>query len=286
MSPIRIPGRGTLPELDVRRRQLLRAVPAVAASALLAGAAPTRRAGPGAATPAPRTAPSHPATAPPATGRATTTGPAAARARPVFTLAEYRRAVPGPAFPANAIALTIDDGPHPHWTPPILRLLDRYHVPALFCMIGNQVLGHEDTARSVVRAGHQVANHSWSHPNAMARQPAHVARREILHTQDKIHSATGYTPTLFRSPGGSWSPSLARTAADTQMLPLDWSDDPRDWSRPGVAHITRRLLAAKPGQILLCHDGGGDRSQTLAALRTVIPALQARGSQFVALDTP
>jgi peptidoglycan/xylan/chitin deacetylase (PgdA/CDA1 family) len=69
------------------------------------------------------------------------------------------------------------------------------------------------------------------------------------------------------------------------MLPLDWSDDPRDWTRPGVPHITSRLLAARPGQILLCHDGGGDRSQTLAALRTVIPALQARGYQFVALDT-
>jgi peptidoglycan/xylan/chitin deacetylase (PgdA/CDA1 family) len=162
-------------------------------------------------------------------------------------------------FPANAIALTVDDGPHPHWTPPILRLLDRYHIPALFCMISNQVLGHEDTARSVVRAGHQVANHSWSHPSAMARQPAHWARQEILRAQEKIYSATSYTPSLFRSPGGSSSPSLARTAADTRMLPLDWSDDPRDWTRPRVAHITRRLPAARPGQILLCHDGGGDR---------------------------
>ena len=68
------------------------------------------------------------------------------------------------------------------------------------------------------------------------------------------------------------------------MVPIDWSDDPRDWSRPGVTAITRRLLAARPGQILLCHDGGGDRSQTYAALKTVVPALVARGYRFVALD--
>ncbi|WP_030437518.1 polysaccharide deacetylase family protein [Actinoplanes subtropicus] len=278
MSPIRIP------EVDPRRRQLLRALPAVAATALLAGAAPTRPARLGGATTTPRAAPS-PSAAPPAGGGpATTPGHPPAPARPVFTLADYRRAVPGPAFPANAVALTIDDGPHPRWTPPILQLLERYHVPALFCMIGNQVLGHESTARSVVQAGHQVANHSWSHPSRIAHLPPAMAHQEILRAQDKIYSTTGHTPKLFRSPGGAWSPSLARTVADSRVLPLDWSDDPRDWTRPGVAHITNRLLAARPGQILLCHDGGGDRSQTLAALRTVIPALQARGYQFVALD--
>jgi peptidoglycan/xylan/chitin deacetylase (PgdA/CDA1 family) len=79
---------------------------------------------------------------------------------------------------------------------------------------------------------------------------------------------------------------LVRNSAAARVLPLDWSDDPRDWTRRGVPHITHQLLAARPGQILLCHDGGGDRSQTLAALRTVIPALQARGYRFVALDAP
>src|SRR4029453_5910767 len=90
--------------------------------------------------------------------------------KPVFTLADYRRVRPGPAFPADAIALTIDDGPHPVWTPKILRLLDKYHVPAMFCMIGNQVLGHEDVARTVTKAGHQLANHTWSHPASLAHR--------------------------------------------------------------------------------------------------------------------
>jgi peptidoglycan/xylan/chitin deacetylase (PgdA/CDA1 family) len=204
--------------------------------------------------------------------------------RPVHTLSDYRRAVPGPAVPADAVALTIDDGPHPVWTPKILRLLDRHHVPALFCMIGNQVLGHETVARDVTRDGHQVANHTWSHPTKMSRRRRSKIHRELARAQNKIHDTTGQTPTLFRSPGGDWSPAVLAATAAAGMIPIDWSEDPRDWSRPGVPAITRRLLAARPGEILLCHDGGGDRSQTYAALRTVIPALKARGYRFVALD--
>jgi peptidoglycan/xylan/chitin deacetylase (PgdA/CDA1 family) len=209
--------------------------------------------------------------------------PLPVQARPVFTLADYRQVVPGPAFPTDAVALTIDDGPHPVWTPKILNLLDQHHVPARFCLIGNQVLGHEAVARSVVAAGHQVANHTWSHPSALAHFPDDKMRAEIERAQDKIYSTTGQTPTLFRSPGGAWSPSLFAGAAAARMVPLDWSDDPRDWTRPGVQSIISTMVAVRPGQILLCHDGGGDRSQTFTALQTVIPTLQARGYQFVAL---
>ncbi|MGX6606740.1 polysaccharide deacetylase family protein [Micromonosporaceae bacterium Da 78-11] len=261
------------------RRRLLTAVPAATGLTLLAGAAAT---GPATSRATTHPRPQHPA-------ESATTAPAPATSslppqrRPVFTLADYRRIVPGSPFPADAVALTIDDGPHPVWTPKILRLLDRHHVPALFCMIGNQVLGHEPVAKSVVRAGHQLANHTWSHPTALAGKPADRVRKEIARAQDKIHDTTGYVPKLFRSPGGDWSPTVLAEAAHAGLVPLDWSDDPRDWSRPGTAAIQRRLLAARPGQILLCHDGGGDRSQTYHALRTVIPALIARGYHFVAL---
>ncbi|GIE50815.1 chitooligosaccharide deacetylase [Amorphoplanes nipponensis] len=249
----------------------------VLAGSAAASASPARVPAPR-ATAVPRPTAPRPSPAPPA--------PAAVRPlrRPVHTLKDYRRVLPGRAFPADAVALTIDDGPHPVWTPKILRLLDRYHVPALFCMIGNQVLGHEAVARSVVRDGHQIANHTWSHPTRMGRRPHTLMRRELARAQEKIYDTTGYAPTLFRSPGGDWSPALLGAAAKARMVPLDWSDDPRDWTRPGVTAITHRLLAARPGQILLCHDGGGDRSQTYAALRTVIPALRARGYRFVALD--
>jgi peptidoglycan/xylan/chitin deacetylase (PgdA/CDA1 family) len=196
--------------------------------------------------------------------------PVAAPKRPVRTLTDYLHLVGGPAFPADAIALTIDDGPHPVWTPKILRLLHKHHVPALFCMIGNQVLGHETTAKDVVRDGHHLANHTWSHPTHLGRAHTRPMRRELTRAQEKIYNTTGQTPQLFRSPGGDWSPALLGAAAGQGLMSLDWSDDPRDWS--------------KPGQILLCHDGGGDRSQTYTALKQVIPALQARGLRFVALD--
>jgi peptidoglycan/xylan/chitin deacetylase (PgdA/CDA1 family) len=265
------------PAMTLTRRRLLRAGPGLAGALVLAGSAAASAPQPRATT-APRSAapkPSASRSAPP---------PLRPLRHPVHTLKDYRRVLPGPAFPADAVALTIDDGPHPVWTPKILRLLDKHHVPALFCMIGNQVLGHEDVARSVVRDGHHLANHTWSHPTEMAGRPDARMRRELNRAQEKIYDTTGYAPTLFRSPGGDWSPALLRAAAKARMVPLDWSEDPRDWAKPGVAAITRRLLAARPGEILLCHDGGGDRSQTYAALRTVIPALKSRGYRFVALD--
>jgi peptidoglycan-N-acetylglucosamine deacetylase len=260
----------------VTRRRVLGAVPGAVGAVLLAGAA-------AAETPAPV----RPATTKPRARRhpeeSATLKPAAVQRRPVYTLGEYRKVMPGPAFPADAVALTIDDGPHPVWTPKILDLLEKYHVPAMFCMIGNQVLGHESVARSVVHAGHQLANHTWSHPSTLAHKPASAVRKEIYKAQEKIHDTTGYTPKLFRSPGGSWSTTILHESAKSGLVPLDWSDDPRDWSKPGTAAITHRMMACRPGQIILCHDGGGDRSETYAALSKVIPALSARGYRFVAL---
>ncbi|WP_306215099.1 polysaccharide deacetylase family protein [Actinoplanes sp. RD1] len=264
-----------------RRRMLGAGAVALGALSLAGSAAVPRQRTPGGAraTTTPRPAAPVPARSQPARPPALPV-----LAEPVRTLTDYRRAVGGPAFPADAIALTIDDGPHPVWTPKILRLLRKHHVPALFCMIGNQVLGHETIAREVVRDGHHVANHTWSHPTHLGSRKRKLVDKELLRGQEKIHDTTGQAPALFRSPGGDWSPALLRDAAAHQLVPLDWSDDPRDWSRPGVAHITRRLLAARPGQILLCHDGGGDRSQTYTSLKTVLPALRAKGLTFVALD--
>jgi peptidoglycan/xylan/chitin deacetylase (PgdA/CDA1 family) len=204
-------------------------------------------------------------------------------AKPIFTLSDYRKAVPGPAFPSNAIALTIDDGPHPTWTPRNLDLLERHRVPATFFLIGNQVRGHESVARSIVDAGHHIANHTYSHPTTLPMLALSTIHDEIQRAQDRIHSATGRTPTLFRTPGGGWSPPLMDQIAQAGLIPIDWSDDPRDWKRPGTGAIVTKLVAARAGQILLCHDGGGDRSQTYAALQTVVPTLLARGYTFVAL---
>ncbi|HWS34981.1 MAG TPA: polysaccharide deacetylase family protein [Actinoplanes sp.] len=267
------------------RRRLLWAVPAVAGTALVGGtiAALAGRGEPKAVKP-PNLIVNEPPPAQSPAPKPTTPKPTTpVMPVPVHTLADFRKVVPGDAFPTDAIALTIDDGPHPVWTPQILRLLEKHDVPALFCMIGNQVLGHESTARDVVKDGHHIANHTWSHPLNVAELSARKALKEIHRAQDKIYSTTGYAPSLFRAPGGAWSKGLSESVSKSSVIPMDWTTDPRDWSRPGVAAITKRLLAAKPGQILLCHDGGGDRSQTLASLKTVIPALQAKGLKFVAL---
>ncbi|WP_067506518.1 polysaccharide deacetylase family protein [Actinoplanes sp. TFC3] len=268
-----------MPETLVTRRQLLGAASAAGILSLAASAAPSppQPSRPVAiATPRPKAPPPPP---PPASKPAVHP-----LAKPVYTLEQFRKAAGGPAFPADAVALTIDDGPHPVWTPKILRLLHKHQVPAMFCMIGNQVQGHESVAKDVVHDGHHVANHTWSHPTHLAKRKSGLVNKELIRAQEKIHDTTGAVPTVFRSPGGDWSPTVLRSAAEHHLIPLDWSDDPRDWSRPGVPHITNRLLAAKPGQILLCHDGGGDRSQTYQALTTVIPALKARGYTFVALN--
>ncbi|GIF04208.1 polysaccharide deacetylase family protein [Actinoplanes siamensis] len=267
------------------RRRLLLGLSGVAGVAVAATAVAVRSASSGSGEDASRPTPAQPVVvtsrAPEST--AVSKAPAPVQRRPISTLADYAKATGGPAFPTDAVALTIDDGPHPVWTPKILKLLDKYQVPAMFCMIGNQVLGHEDVARMVTRSGHQLANHTWSHPTELGGKSRKVAQAEIHKAQTKISKTTGYEPRLFRSPGGDWSPQLLWAVAQAGLLPLDWSNDPRDWSQPGASKIEHRMLAAQPGQILLCHDGGGDRSQTYQALSVVIPALQARGLRFVAL---
>ncbi|GIE70588.1 polysaccharide deacetylase family protein [Actinoplanes palleronii] len=279
-APVRIGG------IAVSRRRLILGLSGVAgAAALTAGAVAIHG-----ATTESSTAPGKPAPAGPAvvTSRTpekaqVTASPVPVQRKPLSTLAEYTKAAGLPAFPSDAIALTIDDGPHPIWTPKILQLLEKYQVPAMFCMIGNQVLGHEAVAKMVTGDGHQLANHTWSHPTELGEKSKSLAQKEIHRAQKKITNTTGYVPKLFRSPGGDWSPHLLGEVAKAGLLPLDWSNDPRDWTQPGAGKIEKRMLAAKPGQILLCHDGGGDRSQTYKALSVVLPALKARGLTFVAL---
>ena len=180
----------------------------------------------------------------------------------------------------KVIALTIDDGPSPVYTPQILKLLDKYQVTATFSMIGLQVDAYPGMAREVAAAGHMIANHTWSHRNLAVLAPVTIAD-QINRATDAIHTVTGRVPTLFRAPYGAWSPAILQRCAQTGMTPLDWSVDPRDWSRPGVASIVGNIMHnTKTGSIILEHDGGGNRSQTVAALKIVLPRLLAAGYQF------
>jgi peptidoglycan/xylan/chitin deacetylase (PgdA/CDA1 family) len=206
------------------------------------------------------------------------TGPLTALHHPVHGLKDL-----SPPAPLTAVALTIDDGPHPAWTPKMLDLLAEFHVPATFNLIGEQVIEYPQIVKRIVAAGHQVADHTMTHPMDLPQLSADKMKVEIGDAHDRIAQATGVAPKFFRSPGGAWSNQIMDMATQHGMISIDWAVDPRDWARPGTGRITSTLLAAKPGDILLCHDGGGDRSETIQALRNVIPALQKRGLTFVAL---
>lgn len=183
--------------------------------------------------------------------------------------------------PGHAVALTIDDGPHPEWTPRMLEMLDRHGVRATFFLIGDRVRERPDLARQVAEAGHVIGNHSMSHPQPFAALPWRRIRAEITRTQREIEDAVGVTPQMFRAPGGNWSPGVLRASAELGLTPVDWTVNTSDWRSPGVPRITRALSRSRPGHVLLCHDGGGDRSQTVEALDGVLPRLRDRGLRFV-----
>lgn len=192
-----------------------------------------------------------------------------APAKPVFF-------IDGP----KTVALTIDDGPSPLYTPQILRVLEQYHVTALFSMVGQNVASYPRIAREVTDAGHAIANHTWSHPD-MAALHATAMRDQVTRATDEIHAATGQQPAMFRAPFGAWSPALLDYLAAQGLTPLAWSVDPRDWARPGVNAIVRNILSTtRTGSIILEHDGGGDRAQTVAALKIVLPRLLDAGYRF------
>lgn len=178
------------------------------------------------------------------------------------------------------IALTIDDGPSPIYTPQILRLLHKYKITASFSMIGINVVAYPRVARAVADAGHMIVNHTWKHPDLVFLSPVEI-RDEMDYATEAIHRATGRVPDMFRAPYGAWSPTVIQRCEQLGMRPLDWSVDPRDWARPGVPAIIDNIMDnTRTGSIILEHDGGGDRSQTVAALTIVLPRLLEAGFRF------
>ncbi|MEU5877159.1 polysaccharide deacetylase family protein [Spirillospora sp. NPDC047279] len=227
--------------------------------------------------------PAHPAPpAPPPAPRPPSWTPArVTAAKPRKPIRDLKTLVPPP--PPKTIALTIDDGPHPEYTPQVLDLLAEHEVRATFFIIGEQVVEYPQLTRRIADAGHQVCNHTMSHPLSLGRLSTRKVRQEIVEAQTRIGQVTGVVPTFFRAPGGNWSPATMDVIGEHGMLPVDWAVDPRDWARPGVGSIRRALTKCRAGDVLLCHDGGGDRSQTVKALRGAIPRLKKRGLTFVAL---
>jgi peptidoglycan/xylan/chitin deacetylase (PgdA/CDA1 family) len=198
----------------------------------------------------------------------------------------------GPQFylpcDGTQIALTIDDGPDPKNTPRVLAVLAKYQVPATFCMIGRSAAAHPDLVKQVIAGGHQVANHTYTHPLTLAKQTEAQVRAEIGRAGEAIETASGgHRPAFFRAPGGIWSPAVLAECRAQGVHPLDWSVDPRDWSQPGVRHIVTTILSkTQPGAIILEHDGGGNRDQTVDALGIVLPRLLHAGYKIVPIVPP
>jgi peptidoglycan/xylan/chitin deacetylase (PgdA/CDA1 family) len=183
----------------------------------------------------------------------------------------------------GAVALTFDDGPEPGWTKRVLALLAHHHVHATFCMIGKQAAQHPALVRRVVRAGHTLCDHTWDHDLELKLRPRAQIDLDIRRAARAIERAShGVAPAFFRAPGGNWSHAVIAAARAQGMQPLTWTVDPRDWTRPGVRTILRTVREQlRPGGVILMHDGGGNRAQTIAALRVLLRRLPRQGYHFV-----
>jgi cellulose synthase/poly-beta-1,6-N-acetylglucosamine synthase-like glycosyltransferase/peptidoglycan/xylan/chitin deacetylase (PgdA/CDA1 family) len=195
------------------------------------------------------------------------------------------------SMPAGTVALTFDDGPDPQWTPAVLRILQRHHAHATFFEIGSKVNEYPDLARQIVAAGDEIGVHTFTHPD-LSTVAGWRLRLELTLTQNAIAAATGTSTNLMRPPYSSEPDAVTATdygdmqqiaAAGYLIVLADHDTD--DWQRPGVAHI---LAAATPtagqGAIVMMHDGGGDRSQTVAALDQLLTKLESQHYQFTTVS--
>jgi len=196
--------------------------------------------------------------------------------------------------PGKQIALTFDDGPDPTWTPKIMAVLRSYRVPATFFVVGSQVARHPNLVRDEHRYGFEIGNHTFTHAD-LVRLPLWQRKLQLQATESAVAGAIGIRPRLMRPPYSS-VPNALTDAQYNAILPLaqdgyvvtlsDYDSD--DWARPGVGEIVKNVidnginqLPGRPGGIVLMHDAGGNRAQTVSALKLVVARLQAAGYRFV-----
>lgn len=173
----------------------------------------------------------------------------------------------------RTMLLTFDDGPDPRYTPHILDTLAEYDVRASFFVCGEMASYNKDLLARMADEGHVVGNHTWSHP-LLTRLRRRQIRTEMERTSDVIEDACGERPVWFRAPYGAWNRAAFQLGAGLGMEPLAWTVDTLDWTRPGARTIVGRVeKGAAPGVVVLSHDAGGDRSQSVRALRDYLPRL-------------
>ena len=189
----------------------------------------------------------------------------------------------------KVIALTFDDGPNEPYTSRVLQILRENGVRATFFLIGQNVEVFPKAAREIVKEGHAIGNHSYSHPFFLVMEPSSYEEKQIALTDRILEKATGVRCTLFRPPRGFRTPWLLRVAAKCGLTSVGWSEDASDWNHVSSAQIAERIIKnARPGNIILLHDGlnlthGADRSETIKALPRIITGLKAQGYHFVTI---
>lgn len=184
----------------------------------------------------------------------------------------------------KVIALTFDDGPHSTYTTQILDLLAQYNAKATFFVIGERAENLPDLILKIDKEGHEIANHTYTHPYRITPEKL---EEELKKTNEIIHDITGTYPLYYRPVGGSYNDRIINTAVENgyRVVMWSWHQDTEDWKSPGVEKIVSKVLSgAKPGDIVLFHDAGGDRSQTVKALKKILPELEKQGYKFVTVS--
>jgi peptidoglycan/xylan/chitin deacetylase (PgdA/CDA1 family) len=180
------------------------------------------------------------------------------------------------------VALTFDDGPS-SYTPGVVAVLKHFHVPATFFEIGQQIPSYASFTLSIVAAGYWAEDHTLTHPNLNALSPADQDN-ELTAAAHNLTSAGAPFPRLFRPPYGDYDANVLSTARQLGMLTVLWTIDTEDYTLPGSPRIADTVLSqATPGAIVLMHDGGGPRYQTIDALPAIIRGLRARGYTLVSV---
>jgi polysaccharide deacetylase family sporulation protein PdaB len=181
------------------------------------------------------------------------------------------------------IALTFDDGPNPVYTPQILDILQQYQAKATFFVLGKRVRMYPKIAIREVNEGHEIANHTFDHHFLKNVSPEKL-REEIRQTEEAIFDVTEQMTHVFRPPGGLYNDALIELSHEDHFRVVMWSwyQDTRDWQKPGVEKIVHTVLSnVHNGDIVLFHDMEGDCTQTVEALKRILPVLKEQGYEFV-----
>ncbi|MEK3953483.1 polysaccharide deacetylase family protein [Psychrobacillus sp. FSL K6-1464] len=184
----------------------------------------------------------------------------------------------------KVVALTFDDGPHPKYTAKILEILEKHNAKATFFVVGELAEKNPDLILRQYNEGHEIANHTYTHHPKTTLSKLEL---ELKQTDDLIFSITGYRPELFRPVEGQYTDQMIQSVVKKgyQVVMWSWHQDTEDWKSPGVHRIEKKVLNnVEPGNIILFHDGGGNRSQTVKALEKIIEELKKQDYVFVTVS--